>query len=276
MPDYKTSSVLLESLLQIKRKPVAVKFLLDEPEFSVFKADKKNNMIVYCNAVARASFGRTFKLEAKNLACSGSARALGFIKPDDDTISGSRRVKNGSYRDLCISRNISTHMVYCQHTIFGIGITPLDKYEHTENPDIILFITDSYDAMRIIQGYAYHYGHAKNIRLAGMQAICQECTSYPFETNDINVSMLCPGTRMLAQWARDEIVIGIPFNKYEMIVDGVLRTVNPFERNDNKKTIEEKLKANDLENVLKIEYNKNYDDGGYTGIGDLINSKENR
>jgi len=273
MPDYEATTVLLESLLQLRRKPVAFKFLMDESEYNAFKANQKTGMIAYCTAVSRASFGDTYKLTAKNFACSGAARALGFIDPGSDTLSGSRRVKNGSYKDLCISRDVSRNMVYCRHKIFGIGLTPLDKYEYTVTPDIILLITDSYDAMRVIQGYAYHYGHAKNVRLAGMQAICQECTSYPFETNDINISMMCPGTRMLAQWARDEIGIGIPFNKFEAVVDGILHTANPFERNDNKKIIEKKLKANGLEDTLKIEYNKNYDDGGYKGISEYINHK---
>jgi uncharacterized protein (DUF169 family) len=273
MPDYKATSVLLESLLQLKRKPVAFKFLLDESEYNAFKANEKSGLIAYCSAVSRTSFGDTYKLTAKNFACLGSARALGIIKPGNDTISGSRRVKNGSYKDLCISRGISRNMMYCQHDTFGIGLTPLGKYEYAENPDIILLITDSYDAMRVLQGYAYHFGHPKNIRLAGMQAICQECTSYTFENNDINISMMCPGTRKLAQWARDEIGIGIPFNKFEMVVDGVLRTVNPFERNDNKKIIEEKLHVNKIADALSIEYDKNYDDGSYKGISEYTNHK---
>jgi len=120
--------------------------------------------------------------------------------------------------------------------------------------------------MRIVQGHAYHNGQVKNIKLAGMQAICQECTSYPFETNDINISLLCAGTRLLAQWEESELGIGMPFHKFSEIVDGIEKTINPIERNKNKRIIEEKIKENKLEDQVEIIYNKNYDDGLYKGI----------
>lgn len=138
--------------------------------------------------------------------------------------------------------------------------------EYTEEPDIVIIVTEPFNMMRIIQGHTYHNGQVKNIKLAGMQAICQECTSYPFEINDINISLLCAGTRMLAQWKEDELGIGMPFHKFSGIGDGIERTVNSLERNKNKKEIEKRIKENNLNNPIEIIYNKNYDDGAYTGI----------
>ena len=43
-----------------------------------------------------------------------------------------------------------------------------------------------------------------------MQALCEECTTRPFESNEVNISMLCSGTRCVAQWQKDELRIGIP------------------------------------------------------------------
>ena len=75
--------------------------------------------------------------------------------------------------------------------------------------------------MRITKGHAYHNGPIKNVQFSGMQAICEECTTLPFENNEVNISMLCSGTRCVTQWKKDELGIGIPFNKLPLIVDGL-------------------------------------------------------
>lgn len=265
------NSVMLESLLQLDRKPVGIKFLFDKEEFDNFKAKTMNGIIPYCTLVRNASKGEDCKASLENFACLGAATALGLLKPNNSTISGKRRSQNGSYKNLCVSRSISRDMIYCQHEIYGVAAMPLEKF--LVEPDVVIIITDPYNAMRIMQGNAYHNGVSKEIKLSGMQAICQECTSLPFETNNINISMMCSGTRLLAQWKRNELGIGIPFNKFATIVDGIKETVNPLERNDGKKIIEENLKKNNLKDALKIEYDKNYDDGGYIGLKGLENYK---
>ncbi len=269
MSDIYLNAILLESLLELEREAVGIKFLFDQDEYDEFDAKAIKNMMTYCTMVRNASEGKGCKATLENFACLSAAMALGLIKPNSGTMSGQRGSKNGTYRDLCISRNMSRDIVYCQHEIFGLGIMPLKQFKI--EPDIV--ITDSYNAMRVIQGYSYHAGHAEKIKIAGMQAICQECTSLPFETNEINLSLMCPGTRLMAQWKRDEMAIGMPFNKFASIVEGVRQTVNPLERNPQKKIIEEKLKKNGLEDVLTIEYNKNYDDGLYVGMKGLNNYK---
>ena len=98
-----------------------------------------------------------------------------------------------------------------------------------------------------------------------MQAICQECTSLPYENDQLNISMLCSGTRMLGRWREDELAVGMPFRYLLDIVEGIKNTVNPLERNKNKKIIEKKLIDNQLNGQLEILFNENYDDNIYQG-----------
>ena len=91
-----------------------------------------------------------------------------------------------------------------------------------------LSITNPYNAMRITQGYAYHNGHIKNVQFGGIQGICQECTTRPFENNEVNISMLCSGTRCVAQWQKDELAIGIPFNKLSLHCRWVKKYIEPY------------------------------------------------
>ena len=124
--------------------------------------------------------------------------------------------------------------------------------------------------MRIVQAHAYTKGQLKNIKMAGMQAVCQECTSYVYERNEINLSMLCSGTRCVAQWSKEEMGVGIPFQQINDIIYGLVQTVNPMENNNDKKLIQEKLKSAGKDLEFEIEYNKNY----YTGVFVSSNSKK--
>lgn len=260
----KKSAILLESLLDLKRRAVGVKFLLDREEYENCTETAIGGIMPYCTFIRNASAGKAYKATVEHFACRGAAMALGMLKPDQLTLSGKPRWKNGSYSTLCVARNVSKKMVYCEHDCYGVVIKPLSEYEQA--PDVVLIITDPYNAMRFTQGYAYYEGHTKGIQMSGMQAICQECTSYPFEENDMNISMLCSGTRMLAQWSRDELAIGIPYHKFLTVLDGIKQTVNPLERNKHKEVIAEKLRVNELSDELQIVMNKNYDDGAYKAV----------
>ncbi|WXR63107.1 DUF169 domain-containing protein [Peptostreptococcaceae bacterium AGR-M142] len=179
-----------------------------------------------------------------------------------DAISGSRHVKLGVYKDLCISRFVAKNMVYCEHECRGVEIKPLKDYINY-NPDIVIMVTSAFNAMRMVQSYVYNFGQLKNIKMAGMCAICQECTSYPYETNSMNISMLSSGTRCVGQWSEDELGIGFPFNYCNAIVEGLINTINPIENNKNKLKIMGKLSSNNLENLIDIKLNDNYYKGAY-------------
>lgn len=145
---------------------------------------------------------------------------------------------------------------------YGVEIAPLSDYV-SYDLDVVILITNPYNAMRITQGYAYHNGPIKNVQFSGMQALCEECMTRPFENNEVNISMLCSGTRCVAQWQKDEPGIGIPFNKLSLIVDGLKNIINHMDQNPEKRLIESKLKKYGLEDEVTIIYGKNYYNGNY-------------
>ncbi|WP_028331119.1 DUF169 domain-containing protein [Brachyspira alvinipulli] len=263
MNSMEERSKYLFSLLELERYPVGIKFLFSEEEYNSFNAEELKNKTSYCGFVSKASKGRKLKIHKGHNACSGGAMALGFQDVPEETKYGIKRRKVKTYRDLGVSRKMSRNMMYCEHRIFGTAIMPLKDYE--EEPDVVIFICKPYQAMRISQGYAYHYGHADSIKLSGMQAICEECTSYPYENGCFNISMMCSGTRMLSGWKDDEMGIGMPYRIFLNVLDGIIKTVNPLERNKHKKIIKEKLEKNNLTDLLDIRMNENYDDGSYIG-----------
>ena len=251
----------LKILLDLKRKAVGVRFLFDKADYEKSSISGRSTTIPYCTAVRNASEGKSIKLHLNNFACLSAARALGLMETDAGSLSGKRHSDMGVYENILVSRNIARDMVYCAHSVYGVEIRPLEDYKEC-NPDILILVTNPYNAMRIIQGHAYTKGQLKNIKMTGMQAVCQECTSYVHERNEINLSMLCSGTRCVSQWSKDELGIGIPFQQIDDIIYGLMQTINPMENNSDKEIIEEKLKLAGKSLDFEIEYSRNY----YTGV----------
>lgn len=254
----------LECLLDLEREIVGVRFLFSEEEFNESQFRPLKNKMSYCTTVSRATQGNNYKIRLENFACSAAANALGLYKMTPIKEFGYARLRSGTYDNLGVSRQVSKSMVYCPEGMYGLEVAPLREF--VEGPHIVIFITNPFNAMRISQGYAYFHGHVKNVQFAGMQALCQECTSYPFEMDTLNISMMCSGTRMLGRWSDSELGIGLPFHLLDSLVEGIKKTVNPLERNKRKKVIEERLQEKGLSDELSIEYDKNYDDGLYMGI----------
>ena len=259
----------LEILLDLKRKAVGIRFLFEKSDYEKNDAAERNGTVPYCTAVRSGSEGKSIKLHLGNFACLAAARALGLMENDENSRSGKRHSDMGVYENVLVSRNIAKDMVYCGHSVYGIEIRPLEDYREY-NPDIVILVTSPYNAMRVVQAHGYSKGQLKNIKMAGMQAICQECTSYVYERNEINLSMLCSGTRCVAQWSKDELGAGIPFQQIGDVIYGLIQTVNPMENNSDKNLIQEKLKLKGKDLGFEIEYNKNY----YTGVFVSSNSKK--
>ena len=259
MQNVKSAVTKANCALKLDRKIVGVKFLFTQEEFNSAEAKKLEVKMPYCVMVKLGMGGRAVKATLDNFGCLSSARALGILEVEELVSSGRHYRKSGLYQDLITSKNVFNNMTMCKHKAYGIMIKPVEEYE--EAPDVVLIITKPYNAMRIIQGYTHIYGCNTAFKMVGNQAVCSECTAYPFESNNINVSLLCSGTRFMGGWDDEEMGIGIPFNRFISVIEGVYATLNPTEPNKKKSEIESRLKEQDSID-LEMEYDKNY----YTGL----------
>lgn len=260
--DIKRSTELAESYLELDRKPVGIKFFFQKEDFENFPVAQRDRKISYCNSVQLASKGQSMKLTRENQACPNGAMALNFTDVPEPMANGKGRYSKNIYESVEISKSVNDDMEFMKESPVGIVVMPLENYG--EDPDIVIVISKSYNIMRIIQGHGYFNGYTNNLRTVGLQAVCQDLTSYPYNTEDVNISLLCPGTRLVADWEMDEIGVGIPFKLWNKIVQGLIETTNPFARDDKKKIIIEKLKEKSLA-YDHIKIGENYDNGSYTG-----------
>lgn len=247
--------VKMNCALQLERRIVGIKFLFGKDAFDEEKARQIKKKINYCVLVKSAMTGRALKATGEDLACLAGARALGLSAIDDYHKSGQNGKRLGLYRDMATAKNVRDGMSYCDHKAYGVVVRPLDDCK--EEPDVAMVMTSPYNVMRIIQAYSYHYGIQTSFKMTGNQAVCSESTAYPYLSNDINVSMLCIGTRHRAGWKDSELAVAFPFNRFGMIVDGIMKTINIMDDNQKKTIIEQKLSKNGITD-FNVEYDRNY------------------
>lgn len=245
--------------LELKRKIVGIKLLKSKEDFDAADASSLGNKMNYCVLVKLTMMGRSFKAGLDKFGCLSSARSLGMIEAAENWLSGCVYKEQGMYNDITTSKKVVENTTNISEKVYGIMVKPIEQF--SEEPDTVLIVTNPYNTMRLIQGYAFNYGTYKNFKMVGLHAFCSELTAYPYESGEINVSILCAGTRRMAGWGKDEMGIGIPYSKFSRMIEGLYETINIMEPNEDKAIIEQKIKK-DNRNDLEIEYNKNY----YTGL----------
>ena len=108
---------------------------------------------------------------------------------------------------------------------------------------MVIVIGCAREIMRLIQGYTCAFGIQPRISVTGNQAVCVECTAYPIQNGELNLSLLCSGTRHWNKWQDSEVGVGIPYDKLSGTVQGVRDTVNGTETDERKREIIRGLSA---------------------------------
>ncbi len=230
----------LTACLPLERKPVGIKFLFTKEDYDAFPAPVAKAKMAYCVMVKIAGNGACLKADLPLFGCGGGTRALGLEDASPTFGTGEEYHGFGLYSDLAVARGVADQVTLCRHRIHGVAVQPLEAYTSCD-PDVVILVVNSFAAMRIIQGYTYQYGTQTQFKLAGNQAVCSECTAYPFESNSINLSMFCSGTRYLAGWRETEIGMGLPYGRFLGTCEGVYRSANGAEQDWRKEGILQNL-----------------------------------
>lgn len=255
MPNLAATIKKAYAFLRLERKLVGVKFVYNKETFDEFDALEPQKPMYYCQAVHAASAGHGIKLTKATSGCAGSTRALGFAAPQPEYYEGASGMRLGLYSNQTVAKSVALRLDIMNRPLYGIVVMPLEEFETP--PDTVIMFADTREAMRILQGYTAAYGLHDRICMSGNQAICVECTTYPYVNQCLNLSMLCAGTRFRAGWKDTEAAIGLPYEKFAGLVDGLQCTVNAIERNARKQQIENKLKAEGLFD-MDIRYGRTY------------------
>lgn len=238
----------LDCILNLQRKPVGIKLFFTEEDYYDLNWDEPKGELAYCCLVEKATRGKIFKAKLEHINCDGGTTALALEPSTPRIESGMEYFSYNLYSTVAVAKRIREGVKGLYRTgveTFGVAVAPLEEFEIT--PDIVIFIINPYQAMRLQQGYVYHTGERIKSTVASMQGICSEVTVEPYLEGRMNVSTLCPSTRFLAKRKHDEMSIGIPFEKFESTVEGVFATMSTTDSTEDKLEIARRFKEKNKE-----------------------------
>lgn len=216
----------LKEVIHIEREPVGITFLFNKEDYDNYPIAETNNATAYCVMVKHAAcYGKGLKCRLEHHRCDGATTAFALEESTQEIESGEVYFSYQLYSSVAVARRMraainSLHRMPV--STYGMAIVPLKDCVKT--PDVILMVTNVYQSMRLVQGYEYFTGKKPVIDMGAMQGFCSELTVTPYLTGEMNVSVLCPSTRMLCKWSENDMAVGIPFELFEMITEGTAAT----------------------------------------------------
>jgi uncharacterized protein (DUF169 family) len=156
-------------------------------------------------------------------ACKASGRSdFGLFGEED----------SGRFIDVETAKKAVKDMVAIQPADIEAVFFYSPDFEELEiEPDVVLLSVRPVELIRIIQGYQFLTGKRVNASMGAVRMVNSDLIARPYLTGEINVSSYCVGARLIAQFDADRMGMGIPFNIYKTIVDGLEKsqTGYPFQ-----------------------------------------------
>ncbi|MFC2662410.1 MAG: DUF169 domain-containing protein [Eubacterium sp.] len=220
----------LTDILHLEKEPVAVTLLHTKEDYDQYPAENDGVKIAYCVMVKQAAMnGIARKTLLENHACDGATTALGLEPSTEEIESGKTYFSYNLYSSVSTAHRHRSQIKSLhreQFRVHGVAVVPLSKCEKT--PDVIITISNAWQAMRMVQGYEYFSGRKPKIDLGAMQAMCSELTASPYITGEMNVSVMCPSTRFLCKWDETDLGVSIPYELFGQVCRGVACSVMEY------------------------------------------------
>ncbi len=254
---YRQEVQNITAALGLERQVVGLKFLYTWAEYQDSSLEEYQSRTSFCYMMLQASKGSCFKAREYHFTCGRAREALGLSPSKPTTVSGELYYSCGIYESRAVAKQVQDEVLSIPQHIYGVEMGPL---EELEDADLVMMITDAFQMMRLVQGYAYVYGPPRNICMVGNQGVCADLAARPYCKNDLNLSVLCAGTRQVCQWGRGELGLGLPINQFVPVANGVIQTLNGIEYPDAKEKILSRLSTPDQLGIVidkQVHYGKN-------------------
>ncbi|NDL68643.1 DUF169 domain-containing protein [Clostridiales bacterium F-3ap] len=254
--DRKELEGYFRSYLQLDRNVVGVKLYQSKEEFCRLDIKQNKHKNYYCHMVNKASNGKMRKGDLSNFACETSGKLLGLdaFYEEKEGIDG--WYDSGLYANRRNARIEHESVVPVKGHNTGVVVGPLKNLP--QDPDVVILVCNPYQAMRVVQGYTYHYGFKSDIKMSGMCGVCFESTVVPVNNQEFSVSLLCSGTRFVCKWPDDVLMVSFPFGMAGRIIDGIISTAQACEPNHKKTEIKHRLHHDHLKEKTHLHHNEGY------------------
>jgi uncharacterized protein (DUF169 family) len=218
MANYEELSSKLKTLLGLKGSPVAVKLIKERSEIPSGVPELKEK-VRHCEMVQKARGGDVFYATKEQHACAGGAGALGIMETPEKIKSGEFYYSLGRFKTLESAKKTMDAVPRTNKHFVASLYAPLEKANF--KPDVVVILGNPKQLLKIAQSSIYEKGGRNNVSFSGIQSVCADAVAQPYNTNEMNASFGCDGSRKFAKIADDELVVGIPIAKLEGFVEAL-------------------------------------------------------
>jgi uncharacterized protein (DUF169 family) len=218
--DFAEASAALQKFLKLTGSPVAVGFAAkkeDIPE-GMKEIDKT---IRHCAMVGLARReGKVFYARPDKHECNGGAWALGLRELTHTLKTGEFYYKLGKFdSSAACKRTIENVPHLGSGDTYATMYAPLEKATFT--PQVVLVVANPWAMLKLAQSTLFRVGGRIHSEFSGIQSVCADTCAQTYLTGRVNVSLGCDGSRKFSGITDDEMVMGMPIELLDEIVQAV-------------------------------------------------------
>ena len=205
----------LTNVLKLKGAPVAVALRNDIPSDI-----RKGKPARHCEMVQTARLdGTQFYATADEQTCKGGAAVMGIIDMPENVANGEFYHKLGAFGSVESAKNTVDLIPKADSKSKAVLYSPLETTDFV--PDMVIVLGNPKQAMQIVQADLYKEGGRVETGVAGKQSLCGDIVAHTLNTDTIQLSLACAGSRGHAKVADDEMIVGIPAGRLGNLVDSL-------------------------------------------------------
>ncbi|QLH74180.1 MAG: DUF169 domain-containing protein [Methanomassiliicoccales archaeon] len=218
--NYAELSKKLVDALGLKTEPVAVT-LIKKGQSIPEGYQVVDSAMRHCQSIMKARKGAVLCIPAEKNACPVGASALGETPLPEKVRSGEFHHNMGMYdTDQAAARTMSVRPSLPTGSTIATVVSPLSKA--LVKPDVVVVVGQPEQMFWIIPAaQTYDKGGRVTVEMAAVQASCVDSTVIPIDTGNVNISLGCFGCRKTSDISPDEMLVGIPWNKFEGTVAAI-------------------------------------------------------
>jgi uncharacterized protein (DUF169 family) len=212
---YENIAQRMIKILGLKGSPVAIA-LRDELPCGLEKGTPARHCEMVQHVRQKADMFYTTIDEHK---CIGGAAVMGLTKIPENVENGEYYFKLGAFASNEASKNTMESVPRIEKTSKFALYAPLESANFS--PDMVIVLCMPKQAMQMVQAQLYTNGGRVNTGFAGKQSLCGDIVANTLNTNSVQVSLGCSGSRKHAKIEDNELIVGIPIEKIEQLVNSL-------------------------------------------------------
>jgi len=192
-------------LLALKTVPVGVKWCKTAEDWKSYQVPSAK--LSFCQAVKGAAhLGWSLACPADQMGCFTAQMIFGFRPPSERDIE--HHQKQFTANPDIARRMVENKPKFAPGEVAGILTGPLGS---AFEPDVVIFIVDSLQAMGLIESYTYSKGETLRFANGVSSAICSYGAVVAEQTREPNLAIPCVGAKRYGTFQDHEMAFCVPF-----------------------------------------------------------------